>query len=66
MQVIEPVYSPQPVCSEHDLQILYCTPCCVKIYEFAGWDDEKDDFVMGADARHSWAMANVYQAKELW
>ena len=66
MQVIEPVYSPHPVCLEHDALILYCDPCCVRIYEFAGWDDVKEDFVMDAFARHSWAMANVYQAKELW
>ena len=58
MQVIEPVYSPQPVCSEHDLQILYCNPCCVRLFEEAG--------DMPEGLRHSWAMANLYKPKEAW
>ena len=56
--MIEPVYSPQPVCSEHDLQILYCNPCCVRLFEEAG--------DMPEGLRHSWAMANLYKAKEAW
>jgi hypothetical protein len=56
--MIEPVYSPQPVCSEHDLQILYCTPCCVRLFEEAGG--------MPEGLRHSWAMANLYKPKEAW
>jgi hypothetical protein len=35
-----------------------CDDCCKLLHYQAGW--------MDADARHSWAMANVYQAKELW
>ena len=66
MNEIEPVYSPHPVCEAHGLKILYCDPCCIRLYEFAGWNDVGEDFVMDADARHSWAMANVYRAKELW
>lgn len=49
---------PQPVCEEHGLRILRCDDCCKLLHYQAGW--------MDADARHSWAMANVYQAKELW
>ena len=56
--MIEPVYSPQPVCSEHDLQILYCNPCCVRLFEEAG--------TMPEGLRHSWAMANLYKPKEAW
>ena len=58
MQVIEPVYSPHPVCLEHDALILYCDPCCVRLFEEAGDMREND--------RHSWAMAHVYKAKEEW
>ena len=49
---------PQPVCEAHGLQILSCIECCTLIHHEAGW--------MGEDDRHSWAMANVYKAKELW
>ncbi len=58
MQVIEPVYSPHPVCLEHDALILYCTPCCVRLFEEAGG--------MPEGLRHSWAMANLYKPKEAW
>jgi hypothetical protein len=49
---------PQPVCEEHGLRICRCDDCCKLLHYQAGW--------MDADARHSWAMTNVYQAKELW
>ena len=49
---------PQPVCEAHGLRILRCDDCCKLLHYQAGW--------MDADARHSWAMTNVYQAKELW
>jgi hypothetical protein len=49
---------PQPVCEEHGLTILRCDDCCKLLHYQAGW--------MDADARHSWAVANLYQAKELW
>jgi hypothetical protein len=49
---------PQPVCEDHGLRILACDDCCSLIHHQAGY--------MGADDRHSWAMANVYKAKEAW
>ena len=58
MQVIEPVYSPHPVCSEHDALILYCDPCCVRLFEEAG--------AMPEGVRHSWAVSNLYKPKEQW
>ena len=59
MQIeIEGPSSPEPVCEAHGLRITRCVPCCVRIYEGAG--------AMTEGARHSWAMANVYKAKEAW
>ena len=58
MQVIEPVYSPQPVCSEHDVKITDCIPCCVRLFQGAG--------DMPEGLRHSWAVSNLYKAKEEW
>ena len=49
---------PQPVCEEHGLRILRCDDCCKLLHYQAGW--------MDADARHSWAMTNVYKPKEAW
>jgi hypothetical protein len=49
---------PQPVCEEHGLRILGCDDCCSLIFHQAGH--------MREDDRHSWAMANVYKAKEAW
>lgn len=49
---------PQPVCEEHGLRILSCDDCCSLIHHQAGH--------MREDDRHSWAMANVYKAKEEW
>lgn len=49
---------PQPVCEEHDLKILDCDDCCSLLFVQAGH--------MRDDARHSWAMANVYKAKAAW
>jgi hypothetical protein len=49
---------PQPACEAHDLQILACDDCCKLIFHEAGF--------MSEDVRHSWAMVNVYKAKELW
>jgi hypothetical protein len=49
---------PQPVCEEHGLRILSCDDCCSLIFHEAGF--------MRDDARHSWAMTNVYKAKEAW
>jgi hypothetical protein len=49
---------PQPICEAHDLPILACDDCCKLIFHEAGF--------MSEDVRHSWAMVNVYKAKELW
>jgi hypothetical protein len=49
---------PQPVCEAHDLRILECLDCCSLIFAQADY--------MRIDDRHSWAMAHVYKAKELW
>lgn len=49
---------PQPVCEEHGLRILACDDCCSLIFHQAGH--------MRDDDRHSWAMVNVYKAKEAW
>jgi hypothetical protein len=58
MQVIEGPWSPEPICSEHDLRITRCVPCCVRLFEEAGG--------MSEGVRHSWAVANLYKAKEEW
>ena len=50
--------SPEPVCEAHGLRITRCAPCCVTIFEEAGF--------MGDVERHSWAVANVYKPKEAW
>jgi hypothetical protein len=55
---IEGPSSPEPICEDHGSRITRCIPCCVRIYEEAGGMDEF--------ARHSWAVSNVYRAKELW
>jgi hypothetical protein len=49
---------PQPICEAHDLRILECLDCCSLIFAQADY--------MRIDDRHSWAMAHVYKAKELW
>ena len=49
---------PQPICEEHNLRIVECFDCCMRIFENA------DD--MNPDNRHSWAMAHVYKPKEAW
>ena len=52
------VSDPQPICEAHDLRILSCDECCSLIHYEAGF--------MSDVARHSWAMTNVYKAKQLW
>jgi hypothetical protein len=52
------VSDPQPICEAHDLPILACDDCCKLIFHEAGFMREGE--------RHSWAMVNVYKAKELW
>jgi len=49
---------PQPICEEHNLRIVSCLDCCMRIFE------EADH--MPAEMRHSWAVANVYKPKEVW
>ena len=43
---------PQPICSEHDLGILSCDPCCDKIYRY----NQK----FGHENLHAWAKENIY------
>ncbi len=50
--------SPEPICDIHSRKIVSCVVCCLLIWEAVG--------LLNVDARHSWAMANVYKAKELW
>jgi hypothetical protein len=57
VQVMDEI-SVEPRCEAHGLRVTTCAPCCVRIFEEAG--------DMSDVARHSWAMANVYKAKEAW
>lgn len=49
---------PQPVCEAHDLRILKCDDCCSLLFV-------ETDYMRDVE-RHSWAMNNVYKAKQLW
>jgi hypothetical protein len=51
-------WSAQPVCELHGLKMGKCGPCCVLLFE--------GTVGMREGERHSWAVANVYKAKELW
>ena len=50
--------SPEPICDTHSRKIISCVTCCVLIWETVG--------LLDVDDRHSWAVSNVYKAKELW
>ena len=51
-------WSAQPVCELHGLKMGKCGPCCVRLFEEAG--------DMPEGLRHSWAVSNLYKAKEEW
>jgi hypothetical protein len=57
MQIVEQV-SKEPRCEAHGLRITACVPCCVRLFEEAG--------SMPEGVRHSWAVSNLYKAKEAW
>ena len=41
-----------PFCRLHNLRIILCLECCTTIFVEAG--------SLGIDARHEWAVANIY------
>ena len=55
---VEGDWSRQPVCELHGVKIGKCGPCCVQLFE--------ETVGMSEGVRHSWAMTNLYKAKDSW
>ena len=48
---------PQPICREHNLQILECSDCCARLSQFGPRGNPSE--------LHRWAISNVYKADSL-